>query len=409
MIRSSAMARAFLDWSVERKMILLLLAGIVVSPLATFVLLQSKGQAEATNYLIVLIVASLILFVPFAKWVSHILALRSIRELNEQCRLLKEGKWDHSPLPPDGAAGHDFLTLKRNMHWMGHTLASRERKLQAAMKQLAMAHRQIGESLDYARLIQTSFLPDRTDLFNYLSDHFLFWEQRDAVGGDAYWLKPAGDGFFLGVLDCTGHGVPGAFMTLIVTSLLDRAAEGTVSPAEVLGRMNRLIKEALGQSGAGAQSDDGMDCSLCHIPSNGDGLVFAGANSPLYVLDGAQARCIRGDRCGLGYVRSDPGFRFTDVAVKLPPGSRVYLASDGLPDQVGGDRRFPYGKRRFMEFIEQGRGTPIAVQGADLSRELKRYQGEESRRDDVTVIGFELRGAVSYENEFIQILRGNAE
>jgi len=386
----SAMARAFLDWSVERKMILLILAGIVISPLGTFVLLQSEGPAKATNYLIVLIVASLILFVPFAKWVSHVLALRSIRELNDQCRLLKEGKWDHSPLPPDEAGGHDFLTLKRNMHWMGHTLASREHKLQAAMKQLATAHRQIGESLDYARLIQTSFLPDRAALSDYLPDHFLFWEQRDAVGGDAYWLKAAGDGFFLGVIDCTGHGVPGAFMTLIVVSLLEKAAENTVSPAEVLGRMNRLIKEALGQGESGSRSDDGMDCSLCHISSAGGGLVFAGANSPLYVQDGAGARIVRGDRCGLGYVRSDPAFRFTDVPVELHPGSRIFLASDGLTDQVGGERGFSYGKRRFLEFIEQKGGTPIAALGADLAAELQRYQGGESRRDDVTVIGFEL-------------------
>lgn len=386
----TGMARTFLDWSVERKVILLLLAGIVVSPLATFVLLQSEGPARATDYLIILIVASLILFVPFAKWASHVLALRSIRELNDQCRLLKEGKWDLAPLPPDEADGHDFQTLKRNMHWMGHTLASRERKLRAAMKELASAHRRIGESLDYARLIQTSFLPDRAALFDYLPDHFLFWEQRDAVGGDAYWLKPAGDGFFLGVLDCTGHGVPGAFMTLIVASLLERAAEGTASPAEVLGRMNRLIKEALGQDESGSRSDDGMDCSLCHIPSSGGGLVFAGANSPLYVQDGAGARMIRGDRCGLGYVRSDPAFLFTDVAVALPPGSRIFLASDGLTDQVGGERGFPYGKRRFLEFVEQRRGTPIAALGADLAAELQRYQGGESRRDDVTVIGFEL-------------------
>ena len=157
--------------------------------------------------------------------------------------------------------------------------------------------------------------------------------------------------------------------------------------------MNRLIKEALGRTNPADGRTTAWDCSLCHIPFAGGGLVFAGANSPLYVQDRAGARIVRGDRCGLGYVRSDPAFRFTDVAVALPPGARIFLASDGLTDQVGGERGFPYGKRRFLEFVEQKRGMPIAALGADLAAELQRYQGGESRRDDVTVIGFELRGA----------------
>jgi len=368
-----------------------LLVGIVVFPLTTFVLLQSKGTAETTNFLIGILVGSIILLVPFSKGMSHIVALRSIKELNDQCRLLKEGNYSQVDLPPADGDGHDFLTLKRNMHWMGYTIATREHKLQKAMTELALAQRQIGESLDYARLIQTSFLPNRVELYDYLQEHFLIWEQRDVVGGDAYWLKSTESGFFVGVIDCTGHGVPGAFMTLIVTSLLEKAAaDGTASPADILGRMNRLIKDSLGQNNRDADSDDGMDCALCHVSADSDQVVFAGANSPLYMVDGNEAKCIKGNRCGLGYVRSDREFRFTDVVIEETKGMRFYLTSDGLLDQIGGERRFPFGRRRFMALIEKGRHAPIAGQGRALAGALTAFQGSETRRDDVTVIGFEL-------------------
>lgn len=372
-------------------MTLMLFIGLVVFPLTSFILLQSWGVEHATNFLIALIVVSIILLVPFSQWMSHVLALRFIKELNDQCELLKEGNYLQVDLPPVEDGEHDFLMLKRNMYRMGRIIAMREHKLQSTMTDLAAAQRQIGESLDCARLIQTSFLPDKADLFDYIPNHFQIWEQRDVVGGDAYWLKLTDSGFFIGTIDCTGHGVPGAFMTLIVTSLLEKAAaDGTTSPAQVLGRMNRLIKDALGQNNRDARSDDGMDCTLCHVSDGGGELVFAGANSPLYVVNGDGAKRIKGDRCGLGYIRSNREFVFNDIHIDTPQGTRVYLATDGLLDQVGEARGLPFGNRRFMEFIEQGRQSPIAGQGVELAAALKSFQGNEVRRDDVTVIGFEL-------------------
>lgn len=386
-----SVATGMLNWSVERKMTIMLLGGFVGFPLTSFILLQTKGHEYTTTFLILLLVSSIILVVPFSKWMSHVVALQAIKELNDQCQKLKEGNYSQVELPPVEMEGHDFLTLKRNMHWMGHSIATRERKLQTAMSELAIAQRQIGESLDYARLIQTSFLPNRVDLFDYIPNHFLLWEQRDAVGGDAYWLKPTEKGFFLGVIDCTGHGVPGAFMTLIVTSLMEKAAmDGTTSPAEILGRMNRLIKDALGQNDQDAKSDDGMDCALCHVSADRSELVFAGANSPLYVVGEDGARRIRGDRCGLGYICSSRDFDFSDLAIQVNPSMRFYLASDGLTDQVGGERSFPFGNSRVMEFIEDRRHLSLHEQGVELAHVFEQYQGDEKRRDDVTVIGFEL-------------------
>ncbi|CCH50159.1 PP2C family protein-serine/threonine phosphatase [Pseudodesulfovibrio piezophilus] len=383
---------SLLNWSVERKMVVLLLLGIVLFPLTTLLILQSQGAQLATNFLVGLLAVAIITLVPFAKMISHLVALRSIKELNDQCKLLKRGDYAHVDLPAGDDEGHDFLTLKRNMHWMGYTIATREQRLQSAMKDLAVAQRQIGESLDYASLIQTSFLPDREAFSELLPEHFLIWSQRDKVGGDSYWFKQSGDGFFLGVIDCTGHGVPGAFMTLIVHSLLEEAMDGDPeSPAIILSRMNQLIKDALKQHKKGAMSDDGMDCTLCHLDPKTGKLLFAGANNPLFIVEKDEVRSIKGDRCGLGYIRSPRDFSFTDVEMSLAPGTRVYMATDGIVDQVGGDKGFPFGKRRFMDFIKQTRQLPMEQQGSALMRLFADYQGEQTRRDDVTVLGFEYR------------------
>ncbi|MFH1914546.1 MAG: SpoIIE family protein phosphatase [Pseudomonadota bacterium] len=389
---ASSLLRAASSMSVEGKMTAVLFAAMVAFPLTALVLYHSGAQEAVINFMVGFLVLGIILVVPLAKWLSHVIALRNIRELNAQCQLLKRGEYVMTEPPPDEEDRHDFANLKHNMHWMGHAIASRQRKLATAMQALAEARNQILESIDYASHIQAAFLPDEDELSAVLPDHFLLWCQRDVVGGDAYWVKPWGDGFFVGVIDCTGHGVPGAFMTLIVQSLLEKAlVEDDTSPARMLARTNSLIKDALGQKGREARSDDGMDCALCHISSRARRLVFAGANTPLYVVEAGAARRIRGDRCGLGHVRSPRDFVFTDVEVALSPGIRVCMATDGIVDQVGGPRRLPFGTSRLMRFLEERADLPVGGLGEELLTLVKAYQGDEPRRDDMTVLGFEVQ------------------
>jgi serine phosphatase RsbU (regulator of sigma subunit) len=159
--------------------------------------------------------------------------------------------------------------------------------------------------------------------------------------------------------------------------------------------MNRLIKDALRQNNKHeAVSDDGMDCTLCHITPASGRLLFAGANNPLYVVDSEGARVIKGDRCGLGYVRSHADFVFTDVEIRIDPDARYYMATDGLLDQVGGENRFPFGKRRFLDFVTEFHDRSLMDLERELMRCLTAYQGDEVRRDDMTVLGFEFKQGV---------------
>lgn len=380
-----------MSWSVQSKITSILLPLMVLAPLGILIILESKGSEYTSNILVGVISIAMVLLIPFSKGMSWIIALGSINELDAHCRKLRKGDYGHETTPPDVIAGHDFISLKRNMHWMGYAIATREKKLADAMKELTAAKQQIEESLEYASLIQTAFLPGTQRLREIFPRHFLLREQRESVGGDSYWFKEWGTGFFLGVIDCTGHGVPGAFMTLIVQSLLERnSTVVSTSPAEVLGNMNRLIKEALGQDSREARSDDGMDCVLCYVDPVMKKLTFAGANTPLYVADRNKIRLIKGDRCGLGYVRSPENFEFTDHELELETGMRIYIATDGITDQVGGKKGFPFGKRRLMRFMEENMETPITDQKEALKCLLAEYQGDETRRDDVTVLGFEI-------------------
>lgn len=395
---------ALAEIPVRRKTTALLLLFGVLCPLLLLLALQALGAEATQSALVLFLVGMVVLLVPLSAALSHILALRSIRELNGQCQRLKMGDFALEDLPPERGEEHDFQRLKRNLHWMGYALKSREDKLASAVENLAQAQRQIGESIEYASQIQRAFLPDSAAFGAVLEAatgehdagrHFLLVRQLGSVGGDACWCRSFPGGFWVAVIDCTGHGVPGAFMTLIVHSLFERAAQALdevngQSPGALLARVNQLIKEALGQTEAGGPSDDGMDCSLCRVDVRAGRLVFAGARGALYLEREGRVELFKGSPRGAGYVRTAQDARYEDTELALEPGQRFYMTTDGLTDQVGGPRRLPFGRTRFINFLATDARLPLPSQGAALLGLIDAYRGEEPQRDDITALGFEL-------------------
>lgn len=392
------------DWPLRRKVTMLLLFFGVATPLFFLAVLHGQGPEQAQSALVLFLVAMVIFLVPLSAFASHVLCLRSIRTLNGQCLRLKRGDFALEDLPPERGEEHDFQRLRRNLHWMGYALKSREERLAATVEELADAQRQIGESIEYASQIQRAFLPGAEAVGAVMArasapggvEHFLAVRQLGSVGGDACWCREFPGGFWLAAVDCTGHGVPGAFMTLIVHALFDQAARaqeaaGCSSPGKLIGRVNRLIKEALGQFGAGSLSDDGMDCSLCRVDLKAGQLRFAGARGALYIVQNAQVGMVKGGAKGAGYVRTPLDAHYEDTDLDLAPGQRFYMATDGLTDQVGGPERLPFGRRRLMEYLEQSHDRPLAGQGRELMEIIDIYRGAETQRDDLTVLGFALK------------------
>lgn len=265
-----------------------------------------------------------------------------------------------------------------------------ERNVQARTKELAERNKEIMDSIAYAQRIQQSVLPQAEALSRSFADHFSIWRPRDIVGGDFYWTKQVGDVKWIAVGDCTGHGVPGALMTMLSVSLLDRiAAQGNnASPAIVLSKLNVLLKETLNQmdrEGEGL-SDDGLDLGLMFLSQ--DGCVYAGTGITLAVSDGEGIRYVKGDKRKIGYRRTPVDAAYTDHRFDADPGRIYYLITDGIVDQNAPGSTASIGRTRLLEWLSSYHGLALAVQGERFERELSAYMSGASQRDDMTVLAF---------------------
>ncbi|CAN7600990.1 SpoIIE family protein phosphatase [Pseudorhodoferax sp. LjRoot39] len=317
---------------------------------------------------------------------------------------------DKEPLVVDAAMDIDTLTFKTVEHgekalsdgfiitqggaFLGVGNGLQLMRVVADMQ--ASRNRQIMHSIEYASVIQQSTLrSSREALARACPAADLVWEPRDVVGGDFYQFSEGEGGWFGAVADCTGHGVPGAFMTLIASSALTQALDqhGTRDPAQLLGAVNRSIKQTLGQQGgedATPGSDDGMDAAFFWFEPGSRRLVFAGARLALFVLPpgGTEVELVEGQRKGVGYVDSEAGYAWNNHERTLEAGSLVFITTDGLIDQVGGPRAIALGKKRVREAVLAAPArTPAAVNGAVLEA-LRAWQGAHHRRDDLTFFSF---------------------
>jgi serine phosphatase RsbU (regulator of sigma subunit) len=257
----------------------------------------------------------------------------------------------------------------------------------------AEKNRQVMQSIEYASVIQQAMLrASREAMANTLQDAALVWEPRDVVGGDFYHFAAFPDGWFGAIADCTGHGVPGAFMTLLAMSSLSQALEqiGPRDPSALLAAVNRNVKGLLGQAmGAGdaPQSNDGLDAAFFWFDANNQKLLFAGARVAVHVLrpDADKLESIAGDRMGVGYVDSLVDYTWKLHSVDVPRGSLLFVSTDGLIDQIGGPRKIAFGKRRALDLVlAQRESAPSSICDAVL-RAFADWQGSQFRRDDVTL------------------------
>jgi serine phosphatase RsbU (regulator of sigma subunit) len=285
----------------------------------------------------------------------------------------------------------DGFIVTRNGHFAGLGNGLELMAVVAAMQ--AEKNRQMMQSIEYASVIQRAMLrASREALSSTLGDASLLWEPRDVVGGDFYHFCAYADGWFGAIADCTGHGVPGAFMTLIASSSLTQALAqlGPRNPANLLSAVNRSVKEQLGQVNGldgTPESDDGLDASFFWFDNATQVLSFAGANMALHVLhpDAEQLETIAGQRMGVGYVDSHFDYQWSVSRVQMQPASLMFIATDGLIDQIGGPKRIAFGKRKAFETIIAHRNQSSNEICEALQTALALWQGEQARRDDLTL------------------------
>lgn len=269
-------------------------------------------------------------------------------------------------------------------------LEERNDELNRAYIRMEQQNRRMLDSLQYAGLIQRSILPKPVEFADYLSSHFIYWKPRDTVGGDFYWFYRNRDYCLIAVGDCTGHGVPGAFMTMTVNSILNHIVEyRDDNPAEILVELNSILRSTLHHDGTRSLTDDGLDIGICFYRLGNREITFAGAKLSLFIQNGHDISRYRGDRQGIGYVRSREEYCYTNHAVPLFQETVCYLSSDGLFDQTGGKRGLPFGYTRFCRFLSDHAQSGIEERQSLLDRTLKSYMGSLEQLDDICVWGFQ--------------------
>lgn len=275
--------------------------------------------------------------------------------------------------------------------------------LMHAMTELqARQHRQLVESIEYASVIQQSLLkPSEIALEQTLPDnHWLIWQPRDVVGGDIFHFSQREDGFLAILFDCTGHGVPGAFMTLIAESALEQALNqlGDRDPAALMAAINQHIKHALNQhqDGNRENSDDGLDGLILRYEHSQRQITYAGAHSVLYCLsieNDAPITLHTGDRKGVGYASTPLNFKWHNHTIAVDEPSRVFMLTDGVIDQIGGPRKIAFGKKRLTQFFTEQRQVGMPLQKQRFLEIFGQYQGTQTRRDDVTLLALSVTPA----------------
>jgi serine phosphatase RsbU (regulator of sigma subunit) len=264
-----------------------------------------------------------------------------------------------------------------------------ENKVSERTRELAEKNRNIIDSINYAKRLQEAILPTADEMAAVFGDYFVLWKPRDIVGGDFYWVRRIdADRSLTAVIDCTGHGIPGAFMTMAVNSILNHIVDQNYNdPAAVLAELNRRLKATLHRKEGNEMADDGLDIGLCLFDRT-QGVTFAGAKTSLFVKQGDKVEVIRGDAKSIGYRSSRADLEFTSHSRGIDAGVVFYMTTDGYLDQNGGDKDFPFGRERLVQALIKQGGRPVTEQREDLAKVLGEYMGNEPQRDDITMLGF---------------------
>jgi len=248
--------------------------------------------------------------------------------------------------------------------------------------------REILESIEYALRIQTAILPPEKIVKQYLENSFILYKPKDIVAGDFYWMESIGDLVLFAACDCTGHGVPGAMVSVVCHNALNRAVRefGLTQPSTILDKTSEIVKENFSKSEEDIK--DGMDISLCAFNIKTNKLEWAGANNPLWLISNQELIETKADKQSIG--NSEDSKPFTNHTFTLKAGENIYIFSDGFQDQFGGEGEKKFTKKRFKELLLSLQSLTIQAQGIAIDKFIVDYRKETEQTDDILVMGVKI-------------------
>lgn len=294
----------------------------------------------------------------------------------------------------------EFVALAGGIHKMAAAIkmqmgeiVEQSERLKNQARTLKENNLSIMSSMNYARKIQNTLLPPRQAFDAVFQDCGIFWKPRDLVGGDIYWLKQFETGAVLCLCDCTGHGTPGALLSMIVVTALDALVteQNCGDTAQVLYALDRRLAGSLnaGKNIGAGDIRDGADIAVFFIGNDGN-IRLSSARIHVFVYRGEDVKTIKGQRITLGDGSISGAEQIETIIIEAGNGCECFVATDGLFEQVGGEKKLPFGYSKFRETVKKNYGAPCQNTVDSVWAALERYMGGETQRDDITLIGFKL-------------------
>ena len=269
-------------------------------------------------------------------------------------------------------------------------ITEQKAKIEDQHKLLAQKNKDTIDSIVYAKRIQEALLKGLVDISKKVPEHFVLFQPKDIVSGDFHWTYEQENYWYVAAVDCTGHGVPGAFLTMLGTAYLNEICSNnsTISPAIILDKLREKIILELNQSGKNTDTKDGMDISLARINLTDYSVDWAGANNPIYYFKNNELNVIKADKQPIGYVENSSPF--TNHTIQLNKGDSIYLFTDGYADQFGGPKGKKFKYSQLKEKIIGIQNSPMKEQKQVLEKVFNEWKGDLEQIDDVCIIGVKL-------------------
>ena len=265
-------------------------------------------------------------------------------------------------------------------------LAEANQELLEQKQIIEWKNKDITDSIRYAKRIQESILPAQVLIKKELNC-FILYKPKDIVSGDFYWFASKDDLVIIAAVDCTGHGVPGAFMSVLGNSILNQIVNeyDIVNPSEILAQLDKKVRNALDQ-GEGS-SKDGMDIGLCVIDKVNQKMGYAGAKRPLYLIRNQEISEVKVNKIAIGGGHGEENPQYENVILQMQANDLIYLTSDGYADQFGDKGKGKYLTKNFKKFLLTIHHLDLSEQAKSLDTEIELWKGEEKQTDDILVIG----------------------
>ena len=288
----------------------------------------------------------------------------------------------------------DELT-ETNAHLITATFRERalKKELEATKALIEAQSKKIVDSINYSLRIQQSIIPSSEIFEEALGKQCVFYKPKDVVSGDFPWLIKKDKYIYFGAIDCTGHGVPGAMMSMIGNLLLNSIVNNgneCKTPSEILAELHKAVVHTLKQDAEGNKAADGMDASLCRIDFEGKDLLFSGAHLPMLFLRGDELETYKGDKFPVGGMQYRNRNTYSDHIIKLEDGDKIFIFSDGIIDQVGGEENMKWMTSNLKQFILDNKDVPMLNFREKISEKFDEFKGNHKQVDDVLLMGVEI-------------------